>query len=113
MDTYIVGNTSQQVKLALDVDTIGMAASRAFVDNGPNNDLNGVAQSENATGDITQKKIGAANELQNHLLVIITKIGLFGTLSERKKEFDKLTSKCLLSDGEEGFKEFDKPEKRK
>lgn len=40
MDTYIVGNSSQQVKLALDVDTFGMAASRAFVDNGPNGDPN-------------------------------------------------------------------------
>ncbi len=113
MDTYVVGNTSQQIKLALDVDTIGMAASRAFVDNGPDGDLNSVAQSENATGDIGQKRIGAASELQNHLLIIVTRIGLFGTLNERKKEFDRLSGTCLLSEGLEGFKEFVNPKKRK
>ena len=113
MAAYKVGNGTQQVKMALDDDTIGMAASRAFVDNGPDNELKPVAQSDNATGDIALKKIGAAFELQDHLLIVISRIGLFGTVSERKKEFESLTATCLLSDGEDGFKEFNKPEKRK
>ena len=113
MANYTVGNGMQQIKMALDVDTIAMAASRAFVDNGPDNDLNPVAQSDNATGDIALKKIGAAFELQNHLLIIISRIGFFGSLKERKKQFEDLTAKCLLSEGDDGFKKFDEPEKRK
>ncbi len=93
-----------------DIDTIGLAASRAIIIDinspGPGSP---VAHSENATGDIAQKEIGNADAVKNKRLSILTKIDLIGDLEARKTESKRLTGKYTLSGGEDGLKEFNDP----
>lgn len=111
MSTYKVGNGSQQIKLAVDIDTIGLAASRAIVvDLRSRTPAIAVAHSDNATGDIVQKQIGMATALAGKRHSIMTKIDLIGDdLDAKKIECDRLTGKYFLDFGEEGHKEFDDP----
>ena len=112
MDKYKAGNGTKHVKLTVDINTLGLAASRAIVI-----DLNSpapgksVAQSIDATGDIPKKAIGSAKSLQGKRLSVLTKIDLLGSDDERKKESERITAKYILDDGADGHVEFDKPTK--
>jgi hypothetical protein len=112
MSTYDVGKGSQQIRLAVDIDTIGLAASRAIiVDLNSADPAKPVAHSENATGDIAQKQIGTAKGLKNKRLSILTKIDLIGDPGDLKKECERITGKYILDDGKEGHVVFNDPQK--
>jgi hypothetical protein len=112
MDTYQVGSGAQQINLAVDINTLGLAASRAIV-----LDLSlpapalTVGVSSNATGDIQEREIGTADSLKNMRLSILTKIDLIGDQESNRAESERLTGIYSLNSGSEGFKMFDKPEK--
>lgn len=112
MDTYQVGNGAQQINLAVDINTLGLAASRAIV-----LDLSSPAPaltlgvSSNATGDIQEREIGTADSLKNMRLSILTKIDLIGDQESNRAESERLTGIYSLNNGVDGFKMFDKPEK--
>jgi hypothetical protein len=112
MDTYQVGNGAQQINLAVDINTLGLAASRAIV-----LDLSSpapaltVGVSTNATGDIQEREIGTPDSLKNMRLSILTKIDLIGDQVSNSAESERLTGIYSLNNGVEGFKMFDKPEK--
>jgi len=112
MSTYNVGKGSQQIRLAVDIDTIGLAASRAIaVDLNSTDPATPVAHSDNATGDIAQKQIGTAKVLKNKRLSVLTKIDLIGDLDSRKKESERISGKYILDDGKDGHMVFDDPDK--
>lgn len=112
MSTYRVGKGQQQIKLSVDITTIGLAASRAIVvDLNSNDPALPVAHSDNATGDIAQTKIGTAKSLKNKRLSVLTKIDLIGSIAEKKKESERLTGKYILDDGIDGHQIFDDPDK--
>lgn len=110
MDTYKVGNGTFQITLIADIDTIGLAASRAIVIdlNVPGPGLP-VAHSQDATGDIPQTEIGSADLVRNKRLSILTKIDLIGDEAARKAESERLTGKYTLNGGEESLKVFTAP----
>lgn len=108
MNAYKVGNGNNQIRLAVDVTTTGMAATRAFILGAPPAyQATDVAASADATGDIVQTKIGQASDLQNKTLSVITKIHITGSdINSRKSEFNSLSAKYVLDNGTEGHKEF-------
>ena len=113
MSTYQVGDGPTQIKLAVDLDTVGLAASRALV-----LDLNSsdpsitVGKSLDATGDIPRKDIGTAASLKNKRLSILTKIDLIaGSTADKKRESERLTMKYILEDGSQGHAAFTDPDK--
>jgi hypothetical protein len=113
MDTYNVGNGSQQISLTADIDTRGLAASRAIVV-----DLNStaagkpVAHSIDATGDISLKQIGSAFSLKGKRLSVFTKIDLLGDDKDtRKKEYERLGGTYTVSGGPDGSQAFTNPTK--
>lgn len=112
MSSYHVGHGQQQVKLAADIDTFGLAASRAITLDlhSPDPSVT-VAHSFNATGDIPRKEIGTPLTLTGKRLSILTKIDLIGSLEERKAESKRITARYFLDDGADGYKVFDDPEK--
>lgn len=112
MEIYQVGNGLQQIKMAVDIDTFGLAASRAVVfDMATDDPSHNVGCSTNATGDISQTPIGQATSLQNKRLSVLTKIDLIGDASFKQKESERLGGKYILDDGTDGHKVFDNPEK--
>ena len=112
MATYQVGDGTQQINLAVDIDTFGLAASRAIVfDTATNDPTHKVGCSTTATGDIPQTPIGQAMLLQNKQLSVITKIDLNGDASFKQKESARLGGKYILDDGLDGHQVFDNPEK--
>lgn len=112
METYQVGTGNQQVKLAVDIDTFGLAASRAIIfdPNSTEPSIN-VGTSANASGDISQTQIGLAASLQKKRLSVLTKIEIIGDVEFKRKECQRLSGKYILDDGSEGHKVFNNPEK--
>ena len=112
MDTYNTGAGAQQVSLAVDIDTIGLAASRAIVVDVIAGTGVSVAHSVDATGDIALVVIGSAGSLQGKRLTIFTRIDLLGPdINERKKEFNRLSGSYSLSGGlggNQNYKSVDK-----
>ena len=112
MSTYKIGNGSKQITLAVDIDSFGLAASRAIiVDLNTNDPVITVGHSVDATGDITRTDIGLCDSLKNKRLSIMTKIDLIGSLDSRKKEAARLNAKYILDEGVEGSKSFSDAEK--
>ena len=112
MSTYKVGNGSKQITLAADIDTFGLAASRAIVlDIHTSDPETTVGHSVDATGDISRVDIGVCDSLKNKRLSVMTKIDLVGDLPARKKEAQRLGAKYILDDGPEGSKSFSDPQK--
>jgi hypothetical protein len=112
MSTYKIGNGSKQITLAVDIDSFGLAASRAIlVDVNTNDPEVTVGHSADATGDIARTDIGLCDALKNKRLSIMTKIDLIGSPGNRKKEADRLSGKYILDDGAEGTKSFSDAEK--
>lgn len=112
MDTYNTGTGTQQISLAVDIDTIGLAASRAIVVDVIAGTGVSVAHSVDATGDIALVAIGSAGSLQGKRLTIFTRIDLLGPdIGERKKEFNRLSGSYSLNGGQGGnqnYKSLDK-----
>ena len=107
MDEYRVGNGNEQIKMAVDIDTFGLAATRVFlVDLSTQVPGVPVGHSLDATGDISRKDIGTPGKLVNKRLAAFTKIDLVGDDTFRKKESERLSGKLTLLDGAEGLKEF-------
>jgi hypothetical protein len=111
MSTYKSGVTSPNISLDADIDTIGTAATRASKrPTGSSGGGTPVAHSVDATGDITNAHLGGAASLSGNTLTIATTIHLFGDKEERKAEFDRLSATYSLSGGDEGDKDFPKPD---
>ena len=111
MDTYQVGTNSPNIVLNVDVDTIGMAATRANKrPSGAGGAGTAEAASVDATGDITNAPLGGAASLEGNTLTVATAIQLFGDAKERKAEFNRLTATYALSGGDEGVKVFPTPD---
>ena len=107
METYKVGNGDQPIKLAVDIDTLGLAASRAIVLIVASTDTGkAVAHSKDATGDIAKKIIGKASELEGKRLSVFTRIDLIGTDEERKREAERTTATYQLEGGIDGNLKF-------
>ena len=103
MSTYRVGSGTSQITLEVDINTFGLAASRAIVLNILSQDPETtVGHSLNATGDIPLKDIGTRDFLVGKRLSIMTKIDLLGDLPERKKEAERLSAKYTLDQGPNG-----------
>lgn len=111
--SYDVGKDKNEISLMVDIDTIGLAATRAIiVDLNTNDPADPVAHSENATGDIAEKNIGSAKKIKGKLLSILTKIDLIGDADSNKKESERLSGKYYLDGGDDGYIYFDVPRKR-
>jgi hypothetical protein len=112
MDSYKAGSGPQQIVLTVDIDTFGLAATRAVVVDMQSTDPgNTVAVSDNATGDIPPAPIGSADSLKGKRLSVFTKIDLLGDEASRKKEIKRLSGTYILDNGIDGHKVFGKPEK--
>ena len=107
MSTYKSGTTMPNILLNVDVNTIGVAATRASKRlTGASGGGISVAHSVDATGDIKNSDIGAAASLSGNSLIIATLINLLGDKTERKTEFAGLSATYSLSGGDEGVKNF-------
>ncbi|PZF74459.1 hypothetical protein [Taibaiella soli] len=105
MDKYQTGNGTQQVKLAVDITTTGMAATRAFTLT--DTTTTSVAASSDATGDIRQTTIGTAASIQGSTLSITTKIHITGKdINARQAEFNGLKALYVLDNGQQGHAEY-------
>ena len=112
MSTYKVGKGTKQITLAADIDTFGLAASRAIVLDIKTNDPEvKVGHSVDATGDISRTDIGTCEVLKGKRLSIMTKIDLVGDKASRKKEAERLGAKYILDEGAEGLQVFTDPDK--
>ncbi|MCE7057979.1 hypothetical protein LZF95_25060 [Algoriphagus sp. AGSA1] len=107
MDSYKTGNGTQQVRLAVDITSNGIATTRGFLITSTSRDAISGCASKDATGDIIQVPIGQASDLQGNELLLVTDILLFWPDEEtRKIEFEKITARYVMDDGEEQHKEF-------
>lgn len=112
MKTYKTGTGLQQVTLAVDIRTFGLAASRAFVMNPMTGGApQSVAHSNNATGDIPPADIGVAAQLAGMRLGVFASVDLIGDQEARKKESETLGGSCFLDGGADGRREFSEPDK--
>jgi hypothetical protein len=104
MQTYKVGAGTQQIMLSVDIDTVGLAATRARLVIVQSTEPGvTVATSSDATGDILpQKKIGARDSVVAKRLSVVTRIDLLGKLPERKAEAERLTGTYQLDGGPGG-----------
>ncbi len=77
MSTYNVGNGLLQIKLKVDISTLGLAATRAImIDLNTNAPAVSIAHSSDASGDIGSKEIGLPNLILNKRIAIISRIHL-------------------------------------
>jgi hypothetical protein len=107
MDSYKTGTGTQQVRLAVDISSNGIATTRGFLITTVNRTAIPGCASKDATGDIIQMPISQASALQGTELLIVTNIQLFWSDEDtRKIEFEKITARYVIDDGEEGHKEF-------
>jgi len=113
MHTYNLGSGTQPIQLTVDVSTLGLAATRAIlVDVNSTSPGVSVAQSIDATGDISITGIGLPDILKNKRLSIFTKVNLTGTDPDsRKKEFDGITATYVIANGADGQLTVSDPQK--
>ncbi|MGB4846188.1 MAG: hypothetical protein WBP16_17095 [Ferruginibacter sp.] len=108
--SYDVGKDSSRIALMADIDTIGLAASRATVlDLSSTDPSESVAHSVDATGDIAEQEIGTGKTLKKKQLTILTKIDLIGDKEAKKKESERISAKYYLDGGKDGYLYFDDP----
>lgn len=114
MEQYNVGTGNEAIFLAVDISTLGLAASRAIlVDVASSAPGTSVASSHDASGDIPSVLIGKAADIRNRRLTIVTKVDLIGKDYEtRKKEFEQMTAKYDLKSGLGAEARFTNPEKK-
>ncbi len=78
-NTYNIGSSQAPITLEAEIDTVGLAASRAIVLLVAGTDPGtAVAHSVDATGDIAQQSIGDYSTLKGMRLSVFTKISLTG-----------------------------------
>lgn len=114
MHEYQAGTGKMKITLAVDIDTVGLAATRArlVVLNSTQPGVT-VATSSDATGDILpEKEIGERNAVTSKRLSVLTKIDLTGTPQENKAEANRLTGTYVLDGGPNGSTQFDNPTKK-
>ena len=110
---YNLGKDSNEIKFMVDLDSTGLAATRAIViDLNSSDPAEAVAHSENATGDIAEKIIGDGKKLKGKMLSVLTKIDLVGDVAANKKECERLSAKYYLDGGADGHIYFNDPRKR-
>jgi hypothetical protein len=110
-NTYIIGTSTEQINLAADITTVGLAASRASVlvvdDTNPGVP---VAASVDATGDIVNTVIGGGTSLKGKRLTVFTMVTLTGEdQGSRQIEADAVRGTYMLSGGDEGVKSYSDP----
>ncbi len=106
METYNVGSGAQQITLAVDISTFGLAATRAVVTLSTGA-KSSAAHSVNATGDIATQAIGSANSLENSTLKIITKVDILGDdQNEREKQYNDIKQVYTLGGGTDDSKVY-------
>ena len=107
MDSYKTGNGTQQIRLAVDISSNGIATTRAFFITSIGRAPIPSCASRDATGDIIQMPIGQASGLQGNKILIMAHILLFWPDEEtRKIEFENITARYVIDDGDEGHKEL-------
>jgi hypothetical protein len=110
MSSYKVGDGMQQIKMAVDISTFGLAASRAIAfKSGISEPVKAIAHSENASGDIPQQVIGSAIALAEYTITVMTKIDLLGDDAARKSASTQVSARYIFDNGAEGHKEFSDP----
>ncbi|WP_339880322.1 hypothetical protein [uncultured Algoriphagus sp.] len=112
-NTYNIGLTTGQIHLAVDITTVGLAATRASVLIVNNNSPGvPVAHSVDATGDINGKPIGGGVSLKGKRLTIFTMVTLTGDdPNVRAIEAQAVRGQYELSGGDEDIKSFNNPVK--
>src|SRR4051812_34529729 len=102
MNSYQVGSGTNNIILAADINTVGLAASRAIVLVVSGNDPGTpVAHSVDATGDIQTQSIGQPATLKGQRLSVFTKIDLLGPdAATRQQEAQNLGATYTLSGGD-------------
>lgn len=111
MEQYNIGTSTNQIKLHADINTIGLAASRAIVllVSGTGSGT-AVAHSVNATGDIPRQNIGGGQALKGLRLSVFTKISLTGVdQSTREIEAKQVTASYTLDGGDDGVQTYNTP----
>jgi hypothetical protein len=112
MATYQLGDGDDLVTLIVDINTVGLAASRAIVIQVSPTSLGvAVANSVNASGDISRKNIGDRNNLKNKRLSILTKIDLWGDRQQREDQFNSITATYAVNGGIQGLTVFQTPQR--
>lgn len=112
MNNYSVGSGNNQITLTVDIDALGLAATRAIVvDTANPSDWKEVAASSTTSGDIPEDEIGAANAIKGRRLSVLTKIDLFGDEETRKQESERLAGKYWLNHGDDGLAEYNNARK--
>jgi len=103
--TYNLGNSVSSISLGADIDTIGLAASRATIYK--DGSATAVAHSVDATGDIANQEIGKSNDLKGSRLQVFTKIALTGSdAGLRAAEAEQLSGTYMLAGGRDGLKTY-------
>lgn len=112
-NTYNIGLTTGPIHLAVDITTVGPAATRASVLTvGSNSPGIPVAHSADATGDISGRPIGGGASLKGTRLTIFTMVALTGEdPGSRAIEAAAVQGKYELSGGDEDVKSFNNPVK--
>ncbi|SEW24378.1 hypothetical protein [Chitinophaga arvensicola] len=108
MDSYQVGAGLDLVKFACDVNTFGLARSRALVTDEGRTTIYWTEVSTDASGDITRAPITDATTLPGKQLLVLTEISLaiFTDQNQRKTESERLTALYYLEGGPLGFTKF-------
>lgn len=110
-NTYNIGASTANIKLAVDITSIGLAASRAsvLVVNGSDPGV-AVAHSVDATGDIPEQAIGYSDSLKGKRLTVYTKVSLTGDdANNRALEAAHVKGEYEVSGGSDGNKSFNNP----
>ena len=112
MSTYTTGTSSNTIFVTADVNTGGLAHTRAAVRTpGPGSTIITSKTSVDATGDIRRADMGTAERCAGNCLVIATEISLsILPQDEREEEYKRLTATYCMEGGTEGQKEFPEPD---
>ncbi|GGH18020.1 hypothetical protein [Mucilaginibacter phyllosphaerae] len=110
---YTIGASTAQITLELNVNTIGLAASRVFyLDVAGTGAGKAVAHSVDATGDIATAPVGNFSTLKGMRLATFTKISLIGADADaRQTEANNCTAECTIDGGDGGIKTYTNPDK--
>lgn len=107
-NSYNIGNSPNPINLAVDVTSIGLAASRAnIIDVAAGTPGIPVAHSVDATGDIPSQSIGTTASLTGKRLSVFSKISLIGaTPADRQAEANAVMATYTLSGGNGGTQNY-------
>lgn len=114
MSTYTTGTSSNTIFVTADVNTAGLAHTRAAVRTpGPSSTIITSKTSVDATGDIRRADMGTAEHCAGNRLVIATEISLsILPEDEREEECNRLTATYCMEGGTDGQKDFPAPDEK-